>query len=166
VNKQGLRINVSEALASIMRWKTHTVIGLAAGTMLTVKMGLPAEKVINGAILSAVVSIIPDFDAVGAGAVLARPIIGHRRATHSLVALGIVYVLAKIFMPANWIFIVTGYASHIMADMLNPSGIQLLWPIGPQIGIPIVRTGGIAERLLVFPAVCVALIWELAKYIV
>jgi inner membrane protein len=157
---------LSEALASIMRWKTHTTIGLAAGTMLAVKMGLPAEKVINGAILSAVASIIPDFDAVGAGALLARPIIGHRKATHSLAAIGILSILAKIIMPANWVFVAAGYASHIASDMLNPSGVQLLWPIGPQIGIPLMRTGGIAERFLLFPAVCIALIYELAKYIV
>jgi inner membrane protein len=156
---------LSEALASIMRWKTHTAIGLAAGTMLAVKMGLPAEKVINGAILSAVASIIPDFDTVGAGAFFARPIIGHRKATHSLVAIGIVSILAKILMPKTWLFIATGYASHIAADILNPSGVQLFWPIGPQIGIPLIRTGGIAEKFLLFPAMCIALIWELAKYI-
>lgn len=71
-------------------------------------------------------------------------VFGHRGFTHSLIA-----VLAGIFlltekMPASLLIpndviqgMVLGYLSHILADMLTPAGVPLLWPCRWRFRLPI-----------------------------
>jgi membrane-bound metal-dependent hydrolase YbcI (DUF457 family) len=59
---------------------------------------------------------------------------GHRGATHMLlitVALGAgTYFLgAAIGFPSLWLWFTAGYLSHLLLDMLTPSGLELLWPL-------------------------------------
>lgn len=133
-----------------MKWKTHMMLGLAVGTLIATKTGLPA----TGAILSAAAAVMPDFDTVGAAAPFIKPVWGHRTATHSFLAVLVVNYFSKLIYPAGWLFITAGYFSHILADMLNPSGVQLFFPFGSKIGIPLIKTGSIIERFVLFPAIC------------
>ena len=137
-----------------MKWNTHMVLGLAVGTILAAKTGLPAA----GAIISTAAAVIPDMDAVGAAAAFIKPVLGHRTATHSLLAVFVISYIAKLLYPAGWLFFAAGYGSHILADMLNPSGVQLFYPFGHKIGIPLVKTGGFVERFILFPMVCLVLV--------
>ena len=67
-------------------------------------------------------------------------------------------------VPESWIVpadaiqgMVLGYLSHILADMLTPAGVPLLWPCRWRFRLPILvpRKGNQLERVLVYGAVCV-----------
>ncbi|WP_340616343.1 metal-dependent hydrolase [Xenorhabdus entomophaga] len=71
---------------------------------------------------------------------------GHRGFTHSLVALIAGITLFQTEIPSDWPIptdfvhaMVVGYISHLIADMLTPAGIPLLWPLRIRFCIPIVR---------------------------
>ena len=60
---------------------------------------------------------------------------GHRGFTHSLLAVFGLLTLFYLKVPESWIVpadaiqgMVLGYLSHILADMLTPAGVPLLWP--------------------------------------
>lgn len=54
---------------------------------------------------------------------------GHRAATHSLIALGVMVAEAIWFgQPWAWAAAI-GYVAHVAADMLTKSGVPLLWPM-------------------------------------
>lgn len=50
----------------------------------------------------------------------------HRGFTHSLMFAGIISWTALV-IPLLWYFVL-GILSHLLLDMINPSGIELLWP--------------------------------------
>lgn len=68
---------------------------------------------------------------------LIKGVLGHRGGTHSL-AMSFVFTIClaiplTIFFgnQADWVIwaIWAGYLSHLFADMLNPSGVPLFWPL-------------------------------------
>ncbi|CDL80881.1 metal-dependent hydrolase [Xenorhabdus szentirmaii] len=71
---------------------------------------------------------------------------GHRGFTHSLLALIVGITLFQTEMPSDWPIptdffhsMIIGYISHLIADMLTPAGIPLLWPLRLRFCIPILR---------------------------
>ncbi|MCC8365281.1 metal-dependent hydrolase [Xenorhabdus sp. PB61.4] len=71
---------------------------------------------------------------------------GHRGFTHSLLALTVGVVLFQTEIPPEWPIptdfihaMLIGYISHLIADMLTPAGIPLLWPLKMRFRIPILR---------------------------
>lgn len=94
--------------------------------------------------------------------------IRHRGFTHSL--LGALFVAGLAFwllqMPNIFIGLVVGYISHILADMVTPSGVQLLWPKRKRFRFGFnVTTGSTAEYCIancsVIIAICAALeVWN------
>lgn len=95
---------------------------------------------------------------------LSKPIaraFGHRGFTHSLLAVFVTLALFYLKVPQSWIIpadvlqgMVIGYLSHILADMLTPAGVPLLWPCRWRFCLPIIRPqkGNQLERVL-----CIAL---------
>ena len=92
---------------------------------------------------------------------------GHRGFTHSLIAIGAglwllwVKLPAAMWLPADVMQgMVLGYLSHIVADMLTPAGVPLLWPCRWRFRFPILQPqkSNQLERLfcvtLVMCAVC------------
>jgi len=74
----------------------------------------------------------------------------HRSVTHSLfgaVFMAVfLYVLNSLYGINIIIPFTLGIMTHILADMFNPEGVELLWPCKKNIGFPItVSTGGIGE---------------------
>ncbi len=55
---------------------------------------------------------------------------------------------------------VLGYLSHIVADMLTPAGVPLLWPCRWRFRLPILapRKGNQLERFFMYGVVCLA-VW-------
>ena len=60
---------------------------------------------------------------------------GHRGFTHSLLAVFSLLATFYLKVPESWFIpadalqgMVLGYLSHILADMLTPAGVPLLWP--------------------------------------
>ena len=96
--------------------------------------------------LGALFSVLPDLDTPRSWLGRLFPFsaklnskVGHRTATHSLLFLGLSYIAG----PAAFL----GALSHIVLDLLTPSGVQLLWPQNTSyviLGGP-VRTGGKLE---------------------
>ncbi|AIA71218.1 metal-dependent hydrolase [Pectobacterium atrosepticum] len=118
--------------------------------------------IIPGALLTA---LLPDIDhpksVLGQrlkwlSAPIAR-LFGHRGFTHSLLAIvaGIFFIQTR--LPPDWPIptdayhaMIVGYLSHILADMLTPSGVPLLWPCRWRFRLPILNSqkGNQLERFL------------------
>lgn len=102
-------------------------------------------------------------------------LIHHRGVTHSLLAVaGLYYALDALGpgVPA-WVRMaaVAGYASHLLADLLSPQGIELAWPWPANISLvrwlprslrSLFETGGSLETLVARPAMLGALVICLA----
>jgi len=89
--------------------------------------------------------------------------IGHRTATHSMLALGLVAGVAYILAPAWWLVLAGAYASHLLLDLLiGVQGITLFWPSGEWLTLTAWRDDGPAPRallLILLPATLVAATW-------
>lgn len=88
------------------------------------------------ALFAAAAALLPDIDKrdgmVGRWVPwLSGPIeylVGHRTATHSLLATVAVALLAWPLPEGYWLALVAGFASHPLADMMTPAGVGWLWP--------------------------------------
>lgn len=128
--------------------------------------------------------LLPDIDDASADiwdklrggtiiALIVKPIIGsHRMISHSLIGMGILgYLLSQILhaisgvllvdMNIIWWACMIGYVSHLVADSLTIEGVPWFLPIRTRIGFPPVRwlrvkTGGIVERVCIFPGLIFA----------
>lgn len=84
-------------------------------------------------------------------------VFGHRGITHSLLAvIGVAallmfYGVPLIGMGAAGILapVCIGYLSHLVGDMLTPSGVPLLWPVKKNYSIGLFRTGSPVETVVV-----------------
>ncbi len=74
-------------------------------------------------------------------------VLGHRGLFHSLIPLLLLFLIFK-FVGWNEIAfaIFIGYTSHLVADMITPHGVYLLYPIPWRIRGPI-RVGSIGEYM-------------------
>ncbi len=86
-----------------------------------------------------------------------RPRIRSPGFTHSLLAVFALLATFYLKVPDTWIIpadalqgMVLGYLSHIVADMLTPAGVPLLWPCRWRFRLPILapRKGNQLERFL------------------
>ena len=87
--------------------------------------------------------------------------VGHRTLTHSLLGVVLFVALVSLVTPLSpdlFVALVTGYASHLVADALNTRGVPLLWPVGrPFRLLPGgVRSGGAVEFVVALGAAAVA----------
>lgn len=89
---------------------------------------------------------------------LAIPFSGHRRFTHSLIALMIVSYLADSIHPDLMIPVLLGYLSHLLADSLTVSGVPWFWPITKTFRFAKLKTGGVPDYLIGYFTLFYALI--------
>ena len=71
--------------------------------------------------------------------------------------------LVALLMQVGWrrgavAALAVGYLSHLAADMLTPQGLRLAWPMRRTWGVPLCRSGSLAE-VLVVGLVCGAAGW-------
>ena len=149
-----------------MTGKTHLVGGLAASAIYLMAtrngdFGAPDLNMVQSVIsvpLVAAGSLLPDIDlrtsTVGqkapALAWVVNTFLSHRTFFHSPLFLLILFMTVKTNIPfLLWIIIpvVVGAYSHLTLDMLNRSGIPLLWPIQTRFWLLGVKTGGVEEKL-------------------
>lgn len=137
---------------------SHAALGLAAWAWAAPRLGLAAFDPASLALVVAG-SLLPDLDHpqswVGRRVrVVSRPlaaVLGHRGATHSLLAvLGAALLLRShgVGRAVSWPLVV-GYLSHLGADLLTPAGLRLAWPLRGSVAVPVCRTGSPAEVLVV-----------------
>ena len=93
---------------------------------------------------------------------------GHRGFTHSLLAVVGGVILLRMQLPSGWIIpadafqgMVLGYLSHIVADMLTPAGVPLLWPCRWRFRLPLINSqkGNQLERILCLACVGYAILF-------
>ncbi|AWK14432.1 metal-dependent hydrolase [Candidatus Fukatsuia symbiotica] len=94
---------------------------------------------------------------------------GHRGFTHSLLAIIGGMVLFRSDISAHWFFppdvlhaMIIGYFSHLLADMLTPAGVPLLWPCRWRFCIPLLNTSknNQSERVFCILLLGCALFWQ------
>lgn len=111
------------------------------------------------------------WDKIPAGSYIGtvlHPLIGHHRMiSHSLVGMAIAGYAIHVLLNAMqsvllvdvtivWWATMFGYASHLLMDSITKEGIPWFFPIPIRFGFPPIkqlriRTGSLAETLLVFP---------------
>ncbi|ATA21932.1 MAG: metal-dependent hydrolase [Gibbsiella quercinecans] len=130
--------------------------------------------IIPGALLT---SLLPDIDHPNSvlgqrlrwvSAPIARAF-GHRGFTHSLLAILGGIALFHMNIPRGWFIpadalhaMIIGYFSHLLADMLTPAGVPLLWPCRWRFCLPLLNSqkGNQLERALCLCLVAFALYWQ------
>jgi inner membrane protein len=146
---------------------SHVALGVAAWMAASPHLGFGAADP-AGVAIAAAASLLPDIDHPKSwvGRHL-RPlseaisyVFGHRGITHSALAVA----------ACGWVVLhnggplwaadaaAVGYASHLLADLLTPSGLRLAWPAKRTWSLPLCKTGGQAE-----PLVVAALVWWAAS---
>lgn len=93
---------------------------------------------------------------------------GHRGFTHSLVAWLLLLITCYQWLTVQWPIpndllqaFLLGYISHLIADMLTPSGVPFLWPLPMRFCLPILRgkSNKRAERFIAIAlTVCACLL--------
>ncbi|MCE0732463.1 metal-dependent hydrolase [Halomonas sp. G15] len=114
---------------------THMIAGQAA--FIAVSLGVGHAPTLPEAWLAAAAGLLPDLDKRH-GIVgrlfpwLSEPLeyrFGHRTLTHSLLASVVLALMLWPLLPRGvWLAVVAGYASHPVADMLTPAGVEWFWP--------------------------------------
>jgi inner membrane protein len=95
--------------------------------------------------------------------------VGHRTLTHSLV--GILLFSLPVWLilggfPNLFLALISGYASHVLADALNTRGVPLLWPVGKPFRLLPggIRSGGAVEVAVALVALAFTLYALLLLY--
>lgn len=159
-----------------MLWRTHFALGAGLGALCGIAFH-PSDPLAAAASagIGGVAALLPDIDSPHSklGRTV-RPLsdvlnfaLGHRGFLHSL--LGAVVVLAAaaltalFWLPSGavWGLLVPaaalGYLSHLFLDALTPGGVPLLWPRGGSASLPLLKTGGLFERVVFLPALAAAM---------
>ena len=131
---------------------SHVLVGGAVWTATVYATGQPSEPSALG--LAALGALLPDIDHpkswVGKRlALISLPLatlIGHRGVSHSLLAVAVLAIFLGMAGPSHLAApLAVGYLSHLLADGLTLSGVPLFWPFKRTHGIPLIRTGSMAE---------------------
>jgi inner membrane protein len=123
-----------------MKKRTHLIFAVLLFLLLNGIFSFPLAF----AVFAAAGALVPDLDLLS--------MVLHRKLLHNLWALA-AFVFAgmsiALFDKSTAIAFSIGFISHLIADALTPMGIKPLWPMGlPHIKGP-VRTGSLAEWVLV-----------------
>jgi membrane-bound metal-dependent hydrolase YbcI (DUF457 family) len=139
---------------------------MAAGLAYAGMCGADVVGAVIGGAVSGVASIMPDFDAIGITGRVLKPLIGHRNASHSLFAIMLIGLVCRAVLPGLAVYAALGYATHVLLDMFNITGVGLLWPLyRGRIRVPLIRTGGDLENLVIYPGAVILLLYVAGKTI-
>lgn len=140
-----------------MTGKTHLALGILTGILLYQHLGLDTSSAsVVGA--AAIGALLPDLDAPASTLGRLLPInpfsaLRHRGIMHSLLVLAIGGALWHYYGQPLWaLFLLAGYASHLLGDAITIKGIPLLYPIPFKLRLsPIpIESGGCVDLLLFF----------------
>ena len=141
---------------------SHVLTGLSAYTVAAHYADLPWGAAAIGA--AVVGSLLPDLDHPKSWlgrrllpiSIPLSMLVGHRGVTHSLLAIVALAAVLTMYGGVGGGIVTAlciGYANHLVGDFVTNSGIPLFWPIKRRYGLPLARTGGIREPIIVL-AVC------------
>ncbi|MFT7615283.1 MAG: membrane-bound metal-dependent hydrolase YbcI (DUF457 family) [Candidatus Woesearchaeota archaeon] len=124
-----------------MRGKTHLIYGILVAVF-------SPSWLIGAATI--VASVLPDIDSPKS--LLGKPFFflnhaaTHRGFMHSIWAFILLAALLSLFWPSALVYVLAGYASHLVLDALNKKGIHLFYPFFHIRGF--CKMGGIIEWCL------------------
>lgn len=137
-----------------MLYKNHVPFAAATWIVASTLAGAPLNMVLGGSLVAAAAGLAPDLDtpqswAGGRLKIVSVPlgaIFGHRGITHSILAVGLCLwgAVSLVGHGGSWENYIlapfaVGYISHIFADMLNPSGVPLFWPLHKHFRVPLLH---------------------------
>jgi inner membrane protein len=136
----------------------HVALGAAAWLAAAPRLGLPAMDPVSLG-LAVAGSLLPDIDhphswvgrRVWPLSTIIAAVLGHRGATHSLLAVvGCGWLLFHDGTPRALVApVLVGYLSHLVGDLLTPRGLRLAWPLKGTWALPLCRTGSPFEPVVV-----------------
>jgi inner membrane protein len=148
-----------------MLGKTHAVIGATVGVALAYAGHANAPMALAMMCAGAVGGLLPDID--HPGGMIRRKLwlagdmalfwLKHRGPTHSLLMLGILFVIGTLLLSDEILGVLyftgyAGYMAHLAADMMTPEGIPVFYPKKGYICVLprflAIRTGGLIEGLV------------------
>lgn len=113
-------------------------------------------------------SLLPDIDAARSWIGRRIPVLshavsflfGHRGATHGVLPVAALVAITLLY-PSGFLSGLTfGYAMHILCDMCSKAGVPLLAPLSTKrFAIPLYRTGGVIEYVLVLASLYVLYVY-------
>lgn len=159
-----------------MMGTSHFASGVIAGSLVALAGDLSPASAVAFIAVTAVCSLLPDFDHPDAmlprmfgwpGRALAAIIsglFGHRTLTHSVLGVGLLSA-GMAFIPhfpsyCYWA-VILGCVTHVLGDMLTISGVPLLWPFGRKFRLGWMRTDGHFETLVMRPLLTIGAVASL-----
>lgn len=163
----------------VILYPTHLAAGLVTSSIILQINQAPPQEWPGVLLLAGIACAIPDLDHHNSMASKLFPgpvsniicrFFSKRTATHSLLAAFLLYQALEFLQfglsDTARTAIVVAFLSHIILDIINPEGVQLLYPFGPKITLakwipwPLTfATGSRIETFLLRPA-----IWGLAAW--
>ncbi|MCR4441944.1 MAG: metal-dependent hydrolase [Peptococcaceae bacterium] len=150
-----------------MLWRTHVLGGAAAGLLVS-----EPSAAISAMAVGAAAALLPDIDSpfsqvgrrVFPAAWILKLTVGHRGVFHSVLAAAVV-AAASCFIPTDILppalmmkAVFAGYLSHILLDSLS-GGTYAFYPLPARVGVSLVSTGGFLEKIVLSPALLIAVCW-------
>ncbi len=89
----------------------------------------------------------------------------HRSFMHSFLALAILSALIGILLPQAMMGFAVGYASHLVIDILNRKGEQLLFPIQKRFCLDVCDSNGVINKLLFYVGVAITILLIIQMYL-
>lgn len=137
---------------------SHVLTGLSVYSLAAHYTDLPWGPATVGAAVAG--SLLPDIDHPKSWlgrrllpiSVPLTMLVGHRGITHSLLAVvAMAFVLTFYGGIAGGVVaaLSIGYVVHLAGDFVTNSGIPLLWPIKRRYRLPLAKTGGFVEPVIV-----------------
>lgn len=143
--------------------KTHLCAGLCAGTAFALWADLPLVQTGIAAAAGMLGGVIPDLDhrkskvtqTAGLFGFFSSRLFKHRGILHTPVVYAVLTAVLTLslgehpMVHAAIFGALAGELSHLFLDMLNPSGIPLLWPLTrKRISLLPIQTGGRIDHLI------------------
>ena len=98
--------------------------------------------------VAALAALVPDWFQVNVpgGSSLTRGVFGHRGISHWLITAVGVSALVAIISPSLAVYVLAGWVSHIVLDVLS-NGAPALWPL-PRITLARIKSGGMLDAIV------------------
>jgi inner membrane protein len=146
--------------------RSHATLGAVAGLAVA---NVTGEPLLAGAVVGSLAALAPDLDhpSSAVGRLLPawwhRLTPGHRGPTHSLLWCAALGLACSFWSDVLALFAVAGALSHVCSDAITEQGVPWAWPISKRrVALPrllALKTGGIAEALVVVGVLAVAGWW-------
>ena len=153
-----------------MRGRTHLLIAGSAALVASTAMHLSTTAAVAAVTAACVGGLLPDIDhknstiskEMKVTSFVARSVSSHRGLFHAPLLWCILGAILYFALPEPYCLLVApvmlGVASHLLLDILNPTGIPLLWPITKKkMRLARVRTGGKLDKAIGFVAPILAI---------